>query len=273
VILGVRHHWSDLRATLGGRAGGARDTAAAAGGPVLALERVTVRSPATGATALNTISFAFPAGSVTEITGATGAGKSLLAEVLLGLAPVASGHVLYRGAPVPQLSPAAARAAFGYVAETADFVTGTIAENIARLDPGIGPDAVVAAARAARVHEFILGLPDGYDTRLDATERPFSRGQRAQIALARALCASPDLLVIDDPDPVLRRLLQRDLRPVLDAMTARGGAVVILTRDSLSLRNLTQAAVLEGGRLKLAEAAAVPVAATGDKKVSPMVRK
>jgi ATP-binding cassette subfamily C protein len=276
-IFGTFGHWADLRSVLSGRAGPLRDAtplAQPAGVPVVALQRVTVRSPATGATALNTLSFTFPAGSITEITGASGAGKSLLAEVLLGLTPAASGHVLFRGAPVQQLSPAAARQAFGYVAETADFVTGTIAENIARLDPAVGHDAVVAAARQARVHEFIVSLPEGYATRLDAAERPFSRGQRTQIALARALCGSPDLLVIDDPDPVLRRLLQKDLRATLDALKARGAAVVILARDTLGLRNLTQAATLDAGRLKALEAPATPVvAAQDDKKVSPLIRK
>lgn len=274
VIFGSFAHWSGLSATLSGRGPAGQDAAPvppAAGVPVLALQRLTVRSPATGATALNTITFSFPAGSVTEITGASGAGKSLLAEVMLGLVPPASGHVLYRGAPVQQLSPAASRAAFGYVAETADFVTGTIAENIARLDPGTGDDAVIGAARQARVHAFVIGLPDGYATRIDATDPPFARGQRAQIALARALCGAPDLLVIDEPDPVLRSLLQEDLRADLDAMKARGAAVVILSREPLGLRSTTQAATLEGGRLKISDAP--PATAQDDKKVSPLIRK
>jgi ATP-binding cassette subfamily C protein len=275
VIFGSAAHWAGLRSILAARGAGAPAVAALTppgGMPVLALNRVTVRSAATGATTLNTISFAFPAGSVTEITGASGAGKSLLAEVLLGLTPAASGHVLYRGAPVGQMSPAAARRAFGYVAETADFVTGTIAENIARLDAAASHDGVVAAARLAGVHEFILGLPDGYATRLDATERPFAQGHRARLALARALFGEPDLLVIDEPDAMLRRLLQKELRPVLDAIKARGAAVVILSREPLGLRSATQSATLEGGRLLVPPpAAAAP--AQEDKKVSPLIRK
>jgi ABC-type protease/lipase transport system fused ATPase/permease subunit len=272
VIVRSMSHWSDLRAVLSNRGAAVRDGAAAApaGAPTLALQRVTVRSPVTGATVLNTISFSFPSGSITEITGQSGSGKTLLAETLLGLTPATSGHVLYNGVPIQQVSPAIVARAFGYVSETADFVTGTIAENIARLDPEIDQEAIVMAARLARVHDFIIGLPEAYDTRLEATERKFSLGQRNQIALARALYGSPDLLVIDDPEPVIRRLLKKDLRPALDAMKARGAAVIILAREPIALPNATQVATLEAGRLK----AVVPeVPAAEDAKVSPLIRK
>jgi ABC-type protease/lipase transport system fused ATPase/permease subunit len=263
--------WADLRAILGrGQAIREGYATTPAGAPALALQRATVRSAITGATVLNTITFAFPRGSLTEIIGQSGAGKTLLAETMLGLVPATSGHVLYNGVPVQTLSPAVAARAFGYVAETADFVTGTIAENIARLDPQIDRDTIVRAARLALVHDFVIGLPDGYETQLEATERQFSQGQRSKLALARALCGAPDLLVIDDPDPVLRRLLRTDLIPELDAMKARGAAVVILSRDPVGVPNTTQVATLDSGRLKVTGPGS---AAKDDGKVSPLIRK
>jgi ABC-type protease/lipase transport system fused ATPase/permease subunit len=247
-------NWSSLRGILAARP---LDNAGAAAGElrtdpaaVMALQRMTARAPVTGVTVLNTISASFVAGDLVEISGVSGAGKTLLAEVMLGLVPHVSGVVLYRGASVARLSSPEARRAFGYVPEVAEFVTGTIEENICRLDPEPDRARVLAAAQDARIHDVIMAQPDGYQTRIDAVDHPFSRGQRAQLALARALYARPDLLIFDEPDTVLRRMLRRDLRPVIEALRARGGLVLILAREPLSLRNATVQMVLDDGRLK-----------------------
>jgi ATP-binding cassette, subfamily C, bacterial len=272
-------HWADLRTILAAKSGpdtdAGVDDAPNAPAAILSLQRVSARSPVTGMTILNTLTQNFAPGRLIEVSGASGSGKTLLAEVMLGLVPPFSGRVLYRSASVARLSPVETRRAFGYVAETPDFVNGTIAENIARLDPSPDRARVIAAAQQARIHDMIMALPDGYETRLDTTQRLFSRGQRSQIALARALCDDPDLLILDEPDPVLRRLFARELRPLLDAIKARGGLIVILTREPLGLRNCSTRLTLENGRLKriLPQDNVTQLDAShSDAKIAPLIR-
>ncbi|GHC59302.1 ATP-binding cassette domain-containing protein [Neogemmobacter tilapiae] len=269
-------NWVELRTILTAKSNPETDAgidAPMAPAALLSLQRVSARAPLTGMTILNTLSQNFAPGRLIEISGPSGCGKTLLAEVMLGLAQPFSGQVLYRSASVARLSPAEARRAFGYVPESPDFVNGTIAENIARLDPSPDRARIIAAAQQARIHDMIMALPEGYETRLDTTQRQFSRGQRSQIALARALCDEPDLLILDEPDPVLRRLLARELRPMIDTLKSRGCLIVTLTREPLGLRNCSTRFTLENGRLKrVVPEANVTQLAASDGKVAPLIR-
>ncbi len=216
----------------------------------LSLSNLSARSPMTSQLILRSISMTISPGSVVEISGPSGAGKSILAETLLGAWSKSGGTILVGGTNVSRLSSDQAGRLFGYVPETPNFVTGTVEENISRLEDMPDQEKVYAAAKRAGVHEMIIALPDGYDTQIDASNVGFSNGQKHQLAMARALYHGPKILIIDEPDTALRQALGGNLKELLDAFKAEGKIVLILSRTPLDLANTTNKKTLEGGRLK-----------------------
>lgn len=216
----------------------------------LSLSNLSARSPMTGQLILRSASMTISPGSVVEITGSSGAGKSILAETLLGAWGKSGGTILVGGTNVSRLSSEQAGRLFGYVPETPNFVTGSVIENISRLADAPDQNKVFAAAKRAGVHDMIIALPDGYDTRIDASNVGFSNGQKHQLALARALYHGPKILIIDEPDMALRKALDGDLKTLLDAFKSEGKIVLILSRMPLDLAQTTSKKTLDGGRLK-----------------------
>ena len=188
-------------------------------------------------------------GTILEIIGDSGAGKTVLAETLLGVQPKSAGTILCGGTNIERLSSQQAGRMFGYVPETVSFINGTIADNISRLALNPDKEKVYTAAKLARVHKMILALPNGYQTMIDTDNCGFSKGQKHQIALARALYDEPKILIIDEPDLALRNALSGHLTPTLEAHKNRGGVVVILSRKRLSLSVSSGCLLLENGRL------------------------
>ncbi len=221
----------------------------------LSLTNVSTRSPLTGQMILKGLNLEVKPGSVVEIIGASGEGKSILAETLLGAWPKNVGTILVGGTNVERLSSDQAGRLFGYVPETVNFVTGTIEENISRLTLTPDRDKIYAAAKLAKIHDMISALPNGYQTEIDAANVAFSTGQKHQLALARALYHDPRILIIDEPDMTLRRALHGTLIPTIDAFKARGAIVIILSRTPLKLTNVTIRKTLVDGRLKQLELA------------------
>ncbi|MEO1492082.1 MAG: ATP-binding cassette domain-containing protein [Pseudomonadota bacterium] len=148
---------------------------------------------------LRDVSFVVNAGEIVEITGATGAGKSLLARALIGLYPRQSGSVRIGACDIRQIGCEALGTLIGYLPEDPVFVPATIAENISGFRPDADRSDVIAAAKLAGVHDRIEALPKGYDTALKARGTGLSRGERTQIALARAVFGVPKALVLEEP--------------------------------------------------------------------------
>lgn len=230
----------------------------------LTLRQVSARAPLTNAPVLRSLSLDIKPGSVVEICGASGAGKTVLADTLQGIWPRSAGSLLYGGANIDRFPVSEAMHIFGYVPENPEFLTATIAENIARLDPAPDRDAVIHAAKSAGIHAMIMALPDGYQTGLDTAQRMFSAGQRCQLALARALYGDPRVLIIDGPDPQMRRALLKPLRPMIEDFQAQGRIVILLVRNPLDLSCIDTRLVLQDGRLK-----AQPVAAPQEAGAKP----
>jgi ABC-type protease/lipase transport system fused ATPase/permease subunit len=135
----------------------------------------------------------------------------------------------------------------GYLPQNPGLFAGTVAENIARLAAAPEPEAVIAAAKAAGVHELILRLPEGYDTRLGEEGAPLSAGQRQRLALARALFGEPRVIVLDEPNAHLDAAGEQALAAALAWLRARRATVVLVTHRLNILRHADRVLVLENG--------------------------
>ena len=164
---------------------------------------VTVRYPLAPAPALRDVDFRIAPGEFVALVGASGAGKSTLVRALLGLCRPERGAVLIDGMRVDEIDGPAFRSVVGVVPQQASLFTGSVHDNIALGDPGIGPDDVVRAAGLAGAREFIERLPDGYQSFVGERGGALSGGQRQRIALARALVRNPPILVLDEATSAL----------------------------------------------------------------------
>lgn len=214
----------------------------------IALENVAVRAPGSGTPIIAPLSMQLVAGQGLAIVGASGAGKSSLARAIAGAWPAAYGTIRFDGAPFERW-PRADRGRFiGYLPQVVELFPGTIAENIARLDDRPDGAAVVAAARAAGIHQTILDLPSGYDTRVDQGA-PLSAGQRQQLGLARAIYGDPFVVVLDEPNANLDEAGERALLEAIKRIRARGGIAIVIAHRRSILASLDTIAILDAGRL------------------------
>jgi PrtD family type I secretion system ABC transporter len=166
----------------------------------LTVESLSVVVPGTQRTVVCHVSLDLRAGQGLALLGASAAGKSSLAKALVGIWPAATGVVRLDGAPIDRWHSDDLGRYIGYLPQEVGLFDGTVATNIARFDEAASSDAILEAARLSGAHEMILGLPDGYDTRIGERGLALSAGQRQRIGLARAVFGSPFLIVLDEPN-------------------------------------------------------------------------
>lgn len=175
------------------------------------------------------VSFRLLAGEVLAIVGNSGSGKSSLMRAITGAWPLLRGAVRLDGASLDQWDPVLLGRDIGYVPQSIELFEGTIAQNIARFDPGADPDAVIMAARAADVHQMILALPGGYEYQIGGSMGgALSGGQRQRVALARALYGEPFLIVLDEPNSNLDAAGEDALGAAVLAAKRRGAIVIVV---------------------------------------------
>lgn len=216
----------------------------------LSVENLTVRPPGESRLVLDNINFQIRAGSALGIIGPSAAGKSSLARALVGIWPAVRGKVRLDGAAVEQWSAELLGHHIGYLPQDIELFEGTIAQNIARFDPDASADAVVAAARAARVHDMIVRLAEGYQTRIGEGGVLLSAGQRQRVALARALYGDPFLVVLDEPNSNLDSEGENALAEAIGAVRARNGVLVVIAHRPSVLASLDQVLMLSEGRVQ-----------------------
>ncbi len=217
---------------------------------LLGVEGLTVAPPGEQAAILRMVSFRLEPGQAIGVIGSSGAGKSTLAKALTGNWLPMGGKIRLDGAALDQYDPDVLGRYFGYLPQRITLFDGTIAENIARLDPNPDSEQIIAAARAADAHDMIVKLPNGYDTLISTTGGRLSGGQMQRVGLARALYGDPVLLILDEPNSNLDNEGSAALNAAIRSMKAAGKSVLIMAHRPAAIQECDFLLVLEGGARK-----------------------
>jgi ATP-binding cassette subfamily C protein len=162
------------------------------------------------------------------VIGPSGAGKTTLAKVLTGIWQPAAGKVRLDGAALDQWPTDRLGRFIGYLPQEIGLLSGSVAENISRLDAEPDPKQIVLSAQRAGAHELLLSLPQGYDTDIGAGGQRLSGGQRQRVALARALYGDPPVLILDEPNANLDAQGEQALVDAIRDAKSRGRTVLIM---------------------------------------------
>jgi subfamily B ATP-binding cassette protein HlyB/CyaB len=211
-------------------------------------EHVTFRYRIDGPEILHDVSLGVPAGQLVGIVGPSGSGKSTLTKLLQRLYTPESGRVLVDGTDLAQVDPAWLRRQMGVVLQENVLFNRSVRDNIALSNPGMAMERIIAAAQLAGAHEFILELPEGYDSIVGERGSSLSGGQRQRIAVARALVSDPRILIFDEATSALdyesERVIQQNMRRI-----AQGRTVFIVAHRLSALRLTDRIVTIERGRL------------------------
>jgi subfamily B ATP-binding cassette protein HlyB/CyaB len=211
-------------------------------------DHISFRYRPDGAKVLDDVSLKVEPGQVVGIVGPSGSGKSTLTKLVQRLYVPESGRVMIDGVDLTVADVAWLRRQIGTVLQESVLFNRTIRENIALADPGMNMERVVAAAELAGAHDFILGLPDGYNTVVGERGASLSGGQRQRIAIARALVTNPRILIFDEATSALdyesESIIQRNMRRI-----CAGRTVFIIAHRLSAVRNADRIITIEAGRL------------------------
>jgi len=214
----------------------------------ISVQGVTLAAPGGQRPLVLDASFALEAGTALGIIGPSGSGKSCLTRALVGAWQPLRGQVRLDGATLDQWSPEAIGRHIGYLPQDVELFAGSIAENIARFDPDADPDAIIAAAKAAGVHDLIVSFPEGYQTEIGDHGAALSAGQRQRVALARALYGDPFLVVLDEPNANLDTEGERALLDAIRGVKDRGGIAIVVAHRPNVLAAVDYILAMQNGR-------------------------
>ena len=260
-ILRLAQLWQDLQQTgvSVARLGDVLDTRAEAsvGGAraqlpqlrgAIEFDQVRFRYRVDGPEVLRGVSFRLEPGEILGIVGRSGCGKSTIAKLIQRLYVPERGRVLIDGIDLALVDPAWLRRQIGVVLQEARLFARSVRENIALADPGAPMEVVVQAAKLAGAHEFILELPEGYDTLVGEQGATLSGGQRQRIAIARALMTNPRILIFDEATSSLdydsERVVQDNIRFI-----AKGRTLIVIAHRLSAVRDASRILVVEAGEV------------------------
>ena len=214
----------------------------------ISFDHVTFRYRVDGQEILHDVSFDVPAGQTVGIVGPSGSGKSTVTKLVQRLYVPQSGRVLIDGMDLMMADPAWLRRQIGVVLQENMLFNRSVRDNIALADPAMPMERIIAAARLAGAHDFILELAEGYDTIVGERGSTLSGGQRQRIAIARALVTNPRILIFDEATSALdyesERIIQQNMMEI-----ARGRTVLVIAHRLSTVRTADRIFTLERGRL------------------------
>ena len=212
------------------------------------IEHVSFRYRLDGPEVLQDVSIKVPAGQVVGIVGSSGSGKSTLTKLVQRLYVPERGRVMIDGVDLAVADVAWLRRQVGSVLQENVLFNRSIRDNIALADPGMAMERVIAAAELAGAHDFILELPQGYDTMVGERGASLSGGQRQRIAIARALVTDPRILIFDEATSALdyesERIIQANMRRI-----AKGRTVLVIAHRLSAVRQADRIITIERGRI------------------------
>jgi ATP-binding cassette subfamily B protein len=204
--------------------------------------------PGADRSALADIDLAIPAGSSLALVGHTGSGKSTFGSLVARLADPTVGVVSIDGVDLRDLTLADLSSVVGVVSQETYLLHTSIRENLRHARPDATDAEIESAARAAQVHDLIVGLPDGYDTIVGSRGHRFSGGEKQRIAIARTILRDPKVLVLDEATSALDNATERAVQDALDALSVGRTTITIAHRLS-TIADADQIVVLDGGRV------------------------
>lgn len=214
----------------------------------IAFEHVTFRYRVDGPEVLHDVSFKIAPGQMVGIVGSSGSGKSTLTKLIQRLYVPESGRVLVDGVDLAMVDPSWLRRQIGVVLQENILFNRSIRDNIALADPALPIERIVEVAKLAGAHDFVLELPEGYDTIVGERGDSLSGGQRQRIAIARALIANPRILIFDEATSALdyesERIIQQNMVDI-----AKDRTVIIVAHRLSTVRRSDRIVTIERGRL------------------------
>ena len=199
-------------------------------------------------TVIRDVNLAIEPGEMIGLVGPSGAGKSTLVNLICRFYDVAAGAICVDGTDIRSFPVEEYRGNIGIVLQEPFLFYGTIAENIAYGRPEASPADIIAAARAAQAHEFILSLPDGYDSLVGERGQSLSGGERQRISIARALLTDPRILILDEATSSVDNETEREIQQALTNLIEGRTTIAIAHRMS-TLRRADRLVVLESGEI------------------------
>jgi len=248
-VVGARQAFKRLRDTMVALSGLSQPLELPAPSRTFKIDKITVAAPASGRVLLTEVGFELKAGQALGVIGPSGGGKTTLVRAMTGIWPAMRGSIRLDDADLTQWDEDKLGQYVGYLPQDVALLDGTIVENITRLAPQRDARAIVAATKAAGVHEMIVRLPDGYDTQLGPMGTALSAGQRQRIGLARALYGDPFVVIMDEPNAFLDAEGEQALNMAIRHIRARGGIAVIVAHRPSILAEVDMVAVIQNGRM------------------------
>ena len=197
---------------------------------------------------LHDVSFTIPAGRTVAVVGPSGSGKSTLARLLFRFYDVQGGHVRIAGQDIRNVTQSSVRHAVGIVPQDTVLFNDTVEYNIAYGQPGASREQVEAAAKAARIHDFIVATPQGYETRVGERGLKLSGGEKQRVAIARTLLKNPPILIFDEATSALdsanERAIQNELRSA-----AQGKTSLVIAHRLSTVVEAHEILVMDAGRI------------------------
>jgi PrtD family type I secretion system ABC transporter len=215
----------------------------------LKVEKLTIAAPASGRVLLSEVEFELKAGQALGVIGPSAGGKSTLVKALTGIWPSLRGAIRLDDAELGMWDDRMLGQYIGYLPQEVALLDATISENISRFAAVRDARAIVAAAKAAGIHEMIVRLPDGYDTALGPMGTALSAGQRQRIGLARALYKDPFLVVLDEPNSFLDAEGEQALTEAIRRIRARQGIAIVIAHRPSALAAVDLIAVVQNGKM------------------------
>ncbi|MGH7544330.1 MAG: ABCB family ABC transporter ATP-binding protein/permease [Gemmatimonadota bacterium] len=197
---------------------------------------------------LTDISFTVPPGRQVAIVGPSGAGKSTISRLLFRYYDVDAGTIRIDGQEIREVTQASLRAAIGIVPQDTVLFNDTIYHNIAYGRPDATPAEVERAARLARLHDFIVSLPEGYETKVGERGLKLSGGEKQRVAIARTLLKDPPILMLDEATSALDTRTEKEIQASLDEV-ARGRTTLVIAHRLSTVVDSDEIVVLEAGRI------------------------